>query len=290
MDNQKHIELSIVVPTIGRLKELDELLFSIKNNHIDFSYEILIVDQNAQGFIDEIIKKHENDFTISHYNVNFKGLSKAKNFGVSKAKGIFISFPDDDCLILKDTYNLGINLMNKLGLDIVFGKCIDEKGNDSVLNFKKIPYYLNSDNMLGGFVEATAIVKKDIFGKGFLFDENMGAGCFHGAEEGFDWLYCILKSGTFKAYFEPKILFYHPQVILEKGNLNSLNRVFKYRCGTAYLCKKHSFYFKYFNRLILTLFASLFYLFLNRNKSKYYLVESCSLVVGWILYDKKNND
>ena len=61
MDNQKHIELSIIIPTIGRKKELDKLLLSIINNTIDFSYEVLIIDQNPKGFIDEIVKNHENN-------------------------------------------------------------------------------------------------------------------------------------------------------------------------------------------------------------------------------------
>jgi glycosyltransferase involved in cell wall biosynthesis len=289
MDNQKHIDLSIIIPTIGRRKELDDLLNSIKRNYIDYLYELIIVDQNVKGYINEIVKKYENDFIISHYNVNFKGLSKAKNFGVSKAKGIFVSFPDDDCLILGDTYNIGLNAIINLDLDIVFGKCIDEKGDDSVLKFKKSSYYLNYDNMLGGFVEATAIVKKNVFEKGYLFDENMGAGCFHGAEEGFDWLYRILQSGSFNVFYDPKILFYHPQVIMEKGDFNSLNRVFSYRCGTAYLCKKHKFYFKYYRRIILSIAASLYYLTTNRNKFKYYFVEFCALITGWILYEKRNN-
>ncbi len=48
--------------------------------------------------------------------------------------------------------------------------------------------------MLGGFVEATVVCKRDVF-MNFEFDENMGAGTFFGAEEGFDWLYRILDGG-----------------------------------------------------------------------------------------------
>jgi len=76
--------------------------------------------------------------------------------------------------------------------------------------------------MLGGFVEATVVCRRNIFDK-FQFDENMGAGTFFGAEEGFDWMYRILTQSSIKAYFSPEILFYHPKVILAKGDYSSLN-------------------------------------------------------------------
>ncbi len=287
MDYQKYIELSIIIPTIGRKVELDKLLFSLKNAVLKISYEIIVVDQNEPGFINEVISKHSKELNITHLNVNFKGLSKAKNFGTSLATGEYISFPDDDCIIFDTTYDLGLELLKKHDLDIVFGKCVDDSGKDSVLNFKKVAYYLNDKNMEGGFVEATAIIKNEIFKKNLLFDEKMGAGCFHGAEEGFDWLYRILIQKNTKVYYDPSVKFYHPQVIMSKGDIKSLKRVFHYRCGTAYLCKKHRFLLKFYKRLILSLFGFLFYLIFNRKVAKYYSVEFCALVVGWFLYDKE---
>lgn len=285
MVDKEYIELSIIVPTIGRKQELDDLLNSINCSEINVSFEILIIDQNQIGYIDDILPKYLT-LNIKHYHVNFKGLSKAKNFGVSEARGKYVAFPDDDCKVVSNTFTIGLALIKELELDIVFGRCIDEKGNNSVLTFKSNPYYLNTDNMVGGFVEATAIAKRIIFDK-YGFDENMGAGCFFGAEEGFDWLYRVLKSNRFKVYFHPDIIYYHPQVILQKGDINSLLRVFKYRCGTAYLCKKHHFYLKYLKRLFLVITAAICYLVISRKKSKYYLVEFCALLIGWSLSEKK---
>ena len=95
-----------------------------------------------------------------------------------------------------------------------------------------------------------------------------------GAEEGFDWVYRLLTTSKHKIYYTPKIKFYHPQVILDKGDLTSLNRVFKYRCGTAYLCVKHGFNFTYYKRLILTKIATFLFLLKNKNVAEYYRVEA----------------
>lgn len=275
--------MSLIISTIGRQKELDELLNSIVINLIGFSYEVIVIDQNPKGFIDEIIEKYKSHMIITHCNVDFKGLSKAKNFGAKIAHGDFLSFPDDDCKIFSDTYSKALNNIISKKVDIVFGRCVDSEGKDSVLRFKKTPYILNKDNMLGGFVEATGIINKRVFEQGFFFDENMGAGCFHGAEEGYDWLYRILTGSSIKAFYSTEIIFYHPQVLLDKGSIQALKRVFTYSCGTGYLCKKHKFYYRYFKRLALV-FASLpIYILINRKKGRYYFVEFLGLLSGFTL-------
>lgn len=285
MANQEHIKLSILVPTIGRKHELAMLLQSIIDAACRFNYEIVIVDQNPVGFLKEVLDQYQNQLPIIHHLVSFKGLSKAKNYGVKVSKGEFICFPDDDCKVFPDTFAKAFQLLENENCDMVFGKCIDDKGADSVLNFRKQQYALNSKNMLGGFVEATVVCARGIFEK-FEFDENMGAGTFFGAEEGFDWLYRILTQTDAKAVFSPEIKFYHPQVILSKGDLPALNRVFKYRCGTAYLCHKHHFVGKYYKRLIMAYVASKLYYFTDKEKAKYYKTEFLALQLGKIFAEK----
>jgi glycosyltransferase involved in cell wall biosynthesis len=279
----KNILLSIIIPTIGRKLELLDLLKSLVKSIENISYEIIIIDQNPKGFLDDSLNEYRDILNISHHNVDFKGLSKAKNYGVKLAQGLYLSFPDDDCKIFPSTYSKALEIIQNNNFDIVFGRCIDKMGNDSVLKFKKESYLLNKNNMLGGFVEATGIISKKIFDQGFLFDENMGAGCFHGAEEGFDWLYRILTGSTTKAFYSKEVIFYHPQVLLDKGTPQALKRVFTYSCGGAYLCKKHGFYFKFSKRLILVMISIPFYLFFNWKKSKYYFAELLGLLSGFIL-------
>jgi glycosyltransferase involved in cell wall biosynthesis len=277
------MQLSIIIPTINRKLELEVLLISILDNLANITFEVIIIDQNPLGFLDEIINKFKYTLDISHHLVPFKGLSKAKNYGSKLAKGEYLTFPDDDCKIFHNTYAKALETLKFNNVDIVFGRCIDSNGNDSVLKFKKESYALNKNNMLGGFVEATGVIHKSIFEKGFYYDENMGAGCFHGAEEGFDWLYRILTKSNFKVFFNKDVIFYHPQVLLNKGSNQSLKRVFTYSCGRAYLCRKHKFYFTFVKRIVLVIFSLPFYLFVNRKKAKYYFSEFLGLLSGLII-------
>lgn len=277
------MKLSIIIPTLNRITELEALLQSLLDCDLDCENEIIIIDQNPVGFLDGMLAEFKSVLNVNHQVVTFKGLSKAKNFGVKIAKGKYFSFPDDDCKIFSDTYKIAFKTIELENADVVFGRCIDAKGNDSVLKFKKESFFLNTKNMLGGFVEATGVINKNIFKEGFWFDENMGAGCFHGAEEGYDWLYRILKSSNFKAFYNPEIKFYHPQVLLDKGTKEALNRVFTYSCGKAYLCKKHHFYFRYIKRLLLIIISLPIYAIINRKKARYYFVEIHGLLAGFTI-------
>ena len=280
------MKLSIIIPTINRTIELQALLYSIERYVLNIEYEVIIIDQNPSGFLDSIITEFNEKLNLKHHVVLFKGLSKAKNYGAKEAVGEYLSFPDDDCTIYENTYKTAFEILQREDCDMVFGKCVDEKGANSVINFKNYEYFLCTKNMLGGFVEATLVCKRELFDK-FVFDENMGVGTFFGAEEGFDWLYRILiDEANYKVMYSPEIKFYHPQVILSKGDLSALNRVFKYRCGTAYLCHKHHFAGKYYKRLIMAYAASKLYYFTDKEKSKYYKTEFLALQLGKIFAEK----
>jgi glycosyltransferase involved in cell wall biosynthesis len=279
------MNLSIIIPTLNRTIELRALLQSIEKYVLNINYEVVIIDQNPSGFLDDILNEFNVILNIKHHIVSFKGLSKAKNFGVSVAIGELLSFPDDDCTIFTDTYSKALETLKSENVDIVFGRCVDSKGEDSVLRFKKKPYLLNKDNMLGGFVEATGVINKRVFEQGFFFDENMGAGCFHGAEEGYDWLYRILTGSSIKAFYSTEVIFYHPQVLLDKGSIQALKRVFTYSCGTAHLCKKHRFYFRFIKRLTFVMLSLPVYLIVNRKKGRYYLAEFLGLMSGLVIGD-----
>jgi glycosyltransferase involved in cell wall biosynthesis len=282
MDFKTKVVLSIIVPTIGRRDQLRALLSSILNLKLNLPYEIIIIDQNPLGFIQDIIDYYHPLLKIKSVNVNFRGLSKAKNFGANIAVGEYICFPDDDCEFLNDTIDNAINYLRKHKVDILFGKCVDRYGIDSVLKFKKTQLDLNLNNMEGGFVEATIFSKKSVFEK-FIYDETLGAGCFHGAEEGYDWLYRVLESKEYTVKFTPNVIFYHPSVSSNKKDPNSIRRVFSYRCGFAKLCTKHKLFKKYFKRLILVSVSLPFYLIFDKVKFRYYLAEFLGLIVGVVV-------
>ena len=131
--------LSIVIPTLGRASEVRELLKSIELSKIEnLSFEIVIVDQNFSNLLDPIVREFtQKGFLIKHFKVDFRGLSKAKNFGLKCAVGKYICFPDDDALFASNTITNAVGLLENNMYHVVCGKCIDVNGVDSVKKFSK---------------------------------------------------------------------------------------------------------------------------------------------------------
>ncbi len=280
MTDLKLLKFSVIIPTIGRLSELNRNLQSILNSSL-LPEEIIIVDQNENNILHEIISNYNSKLNIIHERVKFKGVSKAKNYGVNVASTDYIFIPDDDCEIYKDTFLLSLTEMCKNKSDVVFGKCIDQTGNDSVTKFSPDAGWLSLKEHKGKFIEATICSKRSIL-QDFPFDESLGAGCFHGAEEAYDWILRLLYANK-KLYYNPIIKYFHLHPVVDYTSNKSLDRVFKYRCGFAKLCKKHSKWKMYCNRFITVSLAMVAYSFYDKKKFKYYLAELCGLIMGLII-------
>lgn len=274
------MKISIIISTLGRKNELEDLLLSMGEIN-NYSHEILIIDQNFNSLLDDLVNKFSKQFNITHHKVDFRSLSKSKNFGIKTAKGELICFPDDDSTFLEKTIINGISFLdNNSEIDIVFGKCVDLDGNDSVINYNDESGDLDMNNFEGKFIESAMFSRTKILKKN-LFDENLGIGSFFGAEEGYDLVFRLLNL-KHKIYFNKNILFYHPQTILDYDSVSALKRVYNYRLGFAYLCIKHSLFLKYLKRFFIVFFLIPLSFLINRKKYKYYIIELLSLIVGVI--------
>jgi glycosyltransferase involved in cell wall biosynthesis len=270
--------LSVIVATKGRKDELEALLESISGYDLSL-IEVLIIDQNVSNFLVEIINKFESKFKIKHIKIDPIGASNARNVGIENSSGQYLCFPDDDCKFLPDTIKIALEKI--LDYDVIFGKCVDEKGANSVTNFAKGEDEINYDNYSNRFVEATMFAKREIMLE-FPYDENLGVGTFHGAEEAFDLVLRLLQSKK-KLFYTSEVIYYHPNKILDYSSKSELKRVFSYRCGFAKLCFKHGFYFKYFKRIVLVSLSLPFYALFNQKKARYYSAELLGLLTGVII-------
>lgn len=279
-DKMGDVYLSIIIPTLGRKDEVTALLDSIKDTKIDCIYEVIVVDQNEDGLLDELCMEYKRDLNLTQYKVLFKGLSKAKNYGIDHANGEILCFPDDDAEMCSDTVNKALKTLIEKQVDCVFGKCVDKQTKeDSVMKFKTQEQLLTLDNFEGAFVEATMFAKKDIFAK-HMYDEKLGVGSIFGSQEGYDLVYRLLKDGK-KLFYNPEIVFFHPQKVATKSTEEEVRRAFYYSCGFGYLCKKHGFKKKYKKRLWLLRLGIPVVAVLNRKELKYFRAQKMGITLGY---------
>lgn len=89
------MHFSLVIATIGRTRELERLLVSLTlQTHRDF--EVIVVDQNPPGMLDELLTPFRSQLALVHIHAP-PGLSRARNRGLRQARGEVVVFPDDDC-------------------------------------------------------------------------------------------------------------------------------------------------------------------------------------------------
>lgn len=273
--------VSIIIPTCGRLEELEKMLESIRKQYYK-NIEVIIIDQNFSSLLDELILNYSRHYTIIHEKVSFRALSKAKNYGANIAKGEILCFTDDDASMFDDTIINATKLIDEKKLDGIFGKTVDEEGRNSLGVFENNECFLNESNYWGRCIEPATFFKKDVFDK-FGFDETLGVGMFHGAYEGIDLVYRMVRKGI-SIYYCPNILFYHPQKNNGEYINYDLKRVFTYACGFGKLCMKHPKYKKkYYKRIIKLCISSLCNLIKNRYKARVLFIECAGNIIGAII-------
>lgn len=280
-DAEKNV-LSIVIPTLGRRDEVSCLLKSIVDSEIDFTYEVIIVDQNDDGKLDDIVEAYKTQLPIMHYHVCFRGASKARNYGVAKAKGMYVCFPDDDAEFRGDTINKALETLHNTAADVVFGKCIDkQRGTDSVTKFREKSMQLSLEDFEGAFVEATMFSKHEVL-VAEPYDEELGVGCLFGSQEAYDLVYRLLKA-NYVLFYDPEIVFYHPDKVLLRETDAEIKRAFYYSCGFGRLCKKHGFKDKYLKRKLFLSGVVLTSSIIRPKQKRYYKAQLLGISLGYEL-------
>lgn len=224
---------SLIVATINRTKELDELLDSIKNINYDLEQiEVIIVDQNKNSILEEIILKYKSNFEIIHIKSEIKGLSKNRNIGIKIANGEIICFPDDDCKYIEDTLKKVEQILGKNEeIKFVMGRIIDQAGNDCLKKWSKKIEHITKKNFLEKVSSITIFLRKnDIY-----FDEKLGAGEYFGSSEDVDYIYKNLEYYK-NAIYNPDIVVYHPKS--DSDNFN-YKKAYTYGLGFGAFCRKN---------------------------------------------------
>jgi hypothetical protein len=90
------VTLSIVIPTYGRVAPLARLLASIAAQTVAPD-EVIVVDQNAPGFLDEIIGGN-----VVHLRLEEPNAAAARNAGFAASTSTHVLFVDDDEILGDD--------------------------------------------------------------------------------------------------------------------------------------------------------------------------------------------
>lgn len=235
----EEFKFSLVLATYGRKEELKRFFESLKEQTYQ-NFEVIICDQNPEGFLQDILLEYEHSFRIIHLRSE-RGLSKARNLGLRYLTGEIVGFPDDDCLyppsLLMDVLNrflMDKDLAVLCGLPVNF--------NNKVTSGKYLSYktQVNKYKALFAFCSYTMFMKRDVIKKVGHFDETLGLGSsYYQSAEDLDYGIRAINN-SFKVVFDPEIKVFHPEKEEVIGK-EQIKRSYKYALGTGYVLRKHRY-------------------------------------------------
>lgn len=114
-------DLSIIIPVYNTEPYLRKCLESIFKN-LPLNTEVIIVNDGTKDNSEVIIKEFEEKYkdTLIYYKKENGGLSSAKNFGLEKATGKYITFVDSDDYVDENMHFHMLSAANENDADIVY--------------------------------------------------------------------------------------------------------------------------------------------------------------------------
>ena len=244
------VDLSLVICTYGRTKQLAEVIQSIRCQSVA-PKEIIIVDQNPPGFLDNLLEDCAGKLNIVHKRVSFTGASKARNFGASIATSDLIAFPDDDCTYREDTIK---NVIRAFERDDKLGVLI--AGKDEIFNATPkvnqaenamIEIHTILDLFRAKAETSNIFARKKVLSKlEYIFDVNIGPGevTEWASNEETDLLVRLLQKNVLIAKDETIRIIHH-------SCQGSLKKTLQYGMGRYELIKRNNLgIFIYFINLL----------------------------------------
>jgi glycosyltransferase involved in cell wall biosynthesis len=245
------MEFSLILGTLNRNKELQICLNSLKNQLFK-DFELIIVDQSDNDLTQKLVQGEEYSCLNIIYNrVNFRGLSKARNYALNLANGRYFALIDDDASY-DQQYLMRASQVLKDDENTILSGYIKNPQSDSVL--KDYSHAVNGQELtMRQIIRMTPspalIFPYSFYQKGARFDENFGVGARYGACEETDLILQYLDLGC-RVKFDDTLLVLHPtmQHSFELENNTSVQKKGNYACGLGALIAK-DIYVRKNNRL-----------------------------------------
>jgi glycosyltransferase involved in cell wall biosynthesis len=237
--------LSLIVPTLGRTRELKRFLDSVKAQDmgafLSKDVEVIVVDQNGDDRLDVLVKSYGETLTLHHLKILPKGLSNARNAGLATVRGKHVGFPDDDCFYAPDILAKVLSFFKETdGKWGLFIRCMDPMTQEDFLHYPKVERAIHSpwdSNVFLGISISQFHPLEAVRAVGG-FDEDFGIGGVWGSGEETDLSIRLLRTGL-PIRFRPDIVVFHDKTNpLDLRNMPR-EKVRSYARGFGALCRKH---------------------------------------------------
>ncbi len=160
---------SIVIATYNREKLIVRAIDSVLNQDSD-NWELIVVDDCSTDDTKTLIKPFLVDNRISYFKTDKNsGVAKARNVGIIKAKGKYITFLDSDDEFKTNHLSSRFEILKDESIDLLHGG-VDIIGNSKVPDKNDISKLIDlTECIIGGTFFINCLLEDSLK----LFDENI---------------------------------------------------------------------------------------------------------------------
>ena len=224
----KQIEISIVIATFNREKNLFNIIHALKKqiSILQCHFEIILCDSNSNKRISVInYIKQFNNLKTHYYNCSINHQAYKRNYGLKKSKGKYVIFIDDDCIPENKFLYSYLKILRLNRNNVVYCghvKYIQFKENKNLIRYRQsrlITHLEHKKNIpIKNFISMNMGINKKLFQlKNVFFDNKFK---YYGFED-FEFAYRLLKH-SFKIHLIKALVFHYDNrdfdIFLKKYN------------------------------------------------------------------------
>lgn len=218
------MKISVIIPTYNRAGYLPQSLNSlVSQDYPQDMFEVLVVDDGSSDGTEQVIGQFTGKLNLKFFKEKHGGVCRARNAGIKNAQGDVLAFFDDDAIADKSWLKNMEKIMEHEFVVVGKGKPIS----NNIWQYFA-PHYDRGDApmALKSIWECNLAVRKEVFDKVGLFDENIDWG-----HEGNEFADRCIKNGYSVMYY-PDMVIYHDYAF---GLLNYLKKQKKFGEKLIYL-------------------------------------------------------
>jgi len=132
--------VSVIIPAYNRADSVGAIQSVIDQKYRPL--EVIVIDDGSTDDTRKVVCPflQENDeLSISYYYQSNGGVSAARNTGINKSKGKYISFLDSDDILLPNKIDHQVDILTKNNADICYGRVRYQSKKDSYINNPQSP-------------------------------------------------------------------------------------------------------------------------------------------------------
>lgn len=114
------IKVSVIIPAYNAQNSIEKCIDSVLNQTLK-EFELIIINDGSTDKTKTILKKYNTDKRIIIINKKNEGIGKARNDGIRRSSGEYITFVDSDDYIKDDMLESYYRLAKKYEMDLVTG-------------------------------------------------------------------------------------------------------------------------------------------------------------------------